>query len=180
MNKTQYLAHLHCQASSRPCEEAPDAAALSILSGAVAGSVLSHPQRESASQCAQSLHRPQPGQQSTQLSGQCSACTGHSRSPFTLFFRFIIRSLLKRCLFFFVFVFFLQAGSKDDLLPLCQYLLKSLESRQPETQVHKHTLPILSKMFSFSSDILNEGKLLSTAGGHDKVSHFCNNHLSCF
>ncbi|KAI4884035.1 hypothetical protein NFI96_019550, partial [Prochilodus magdalenae] len=52
-----------------------------------------------------------------------------------------------------------QAGSKEDLLPLCQHLLKSLESRQPEVQLPKHTLPILSKMFSFSPQILNEDQL---------------------
>ncbi|XP_017309744.1 AP-5 complex subunit zeta-1 isoform X1 [Ictalurus punctatus] len=52
-----------------------------------------------------------------------------------------------------------QAGSKEDLLPLCQHLLKTLESRQPELQVPKHALPILSKMFSFSPDILNEDQV---------------------
>lgn len=83
MNKTQYLTDLHCQASSRPREEAPDAAALSILSGAVTGSVLGHPQGNSASQRAQSLHRAQSGWQSTRLCGQRSALTGHARSPFT-------------------------------------------------------------------------------------------------
>ncbi|XP_046690689.1 AP-5 complex subunit zeta-1 isoform X2 [Silurus meridionalis] len=52
-----------------------------------------------------------------------------------------------------------QARSKDDLLPLSQNLLKSLESRQPEIQIPKHTLPILSKMFIFCLDILNEDQV---------------------
>uniref|UniRef100_A0A8B9RFE2 Adaptor related protein complex 5 subunit zeta 1 n=1 Tax=Astyanax mexicanus TaxID=7994 RepID=A0A8B9RFE2_ASTMX len=52
-----------------------------------------------------------------------------------------------------------QAGSKEDLLPLCQHLLKSLDSRQPEAQVIKHTLPILSKIFSFSAQILSEDQV---------------------
>ncbi|KAF4074036.1 hypothetical protein AMELA_G00250040 [Ameiurus melas] len=56
-------------------------------------------------------------------------------------------------------VVLLQAGSKEDLLPLCQHLLKTLESRQPELQVPKRALPILSKMFSFSPDILNEDQV---------------------
>ncbi|XP_062868675.1 AP-5 complex subunit zeta-1 isoform X2 [Trichomycterus rosablanca] len=52
-----------------------------------------------------------------------------------------------------------QAGSKKDLLPICQHLLKSLESRPPEMQVPKHTLPILSKMLKFSPDILSEDQV---------------------
>uniref|UniRef100_A0AAR2L834 Adaptor related protein complex 5 subunit zeta 1 n=1 Tax=Pygocentrus nattereri TaxID=42514 RepID=A0AAR2L834_PYGNA len=52
-----------------------------------------------------------------------------------------------------------QAGNKEDLLPLCQHLLKFLESRQPEVQVPKHTLPILSKIFSFSPKILSEDQV---------------------
>ncbi|KAL7830590.1 hypothetical protein SRHO_G00317170 [Serrasalmus rhombeus] len=52
-----------------------------------------------------------------------------------------------------------QAGNKEDLLPLCQHLLKILESRQPEVQVPKHTLPILSKIFSFSPKILSEDQV---------------------
>ncbi|XP_076865302.1 AP-5 complex subunit zeta-1 isoform X2 [Brachyhypopomus gauderio] len=52
-----------------------------------------------------------------------------------------------------------QAWCKEDLLPLCQYLLRSLDSRQPDTQLPKHTLPILSKIFSFSSEILNEDQV---------------------
>uniref|UniRef100_A0AAR2JS27 AP-5 complex subunit zeta-1 n=1 Tax=Pygocentrus nattereri TaxID=42514 RepID=A0AAR2JS27_PYGNA len=47
----------------------------------------------------------------------------------------------------------------QDLLPLCQHLLKFLESRQPEVQVPKHTLPILSKIFSFSPKILSEDQV---------------------
>ncbi|MCJ8746436.1 hypothetical protein PDJAM_G00141770 [Pangasius djambal] len=64
-----------------------------------------------------------------------------------------------RALSYLTSVVLAQGGSKDDLLPLCQHLLKSLESRQPETQLPKHTLPILSKMFSFSPDILNEDQV---------------------
>ncbi|XP_072532459.1 AP-5 complex subunit zeta-1 isoform X2 [Salminus brasiliensis] len=52
-----------------------------------------------------------------------------------------------------------QAGNKEDLLPLCQHLLKCLESRQPEVQIPKHTLPILSKIFSFSPQILSEDQV---------------------
>uniref|UniRef100_A0AAY5F3Q1 AP-5 complex subunit zeta-1 n=1 Tax=Electrophorus electricus TaxID=8005 RepID=A0AAY5F3Q1_ELEEL len=52
-----------------------------------------------------------------------------------------------------------QAGRKEDLLPLCQHLLRSLESRQPEIQPPKHTLPILSKMFTFSSLLLSEDQV---------------------
>uniref|UniRef100_A0AAY5ETU9 AP-5 complex subunit zeta-1 n=1 Tax=Electrophorus electricus TaxID=8005 RepID=A0AAY5ETU9_ELEEL len=51
------------------------------------------------------------------------------------------------------------AGRKEDLLPLCQHLLRSLESRQPEIQPPKHTLPILSKMFTFSSLLLSEDQV---------------------
>ncbi|KAM9494764.1 AP-5 complex subunit zeta-1 isoform 1-T1 [Clarias gariepinus] len=64
-----------------------------------------------------------------------------------------------RALSYLASVVLAQAESKDDLLPLCQFLLKSLESRQPETHVPKHTLPILSKVFSFSRDILNEDQV---------------------
>ncbi|XP_058233811.1 AP-5 complex subunit zeta-1 isoform X2 [Hemibagrus wyckioides] len=68
-----------------------------------------------------------------------------------------------RALSYLASVVLTQAGSKDDLLPLCQYLLKSLESRQPETQIPRHTLPILSKICSFCPDLLNEdqGNLVS-------------------
>ncbi|XP_027015078.2 AP-5 complex subunit zeta-1 isoform X1 [Tachysurus fulvidraco] len=64
-----------------------------------------------------------------------------------------------RALSYLASVVLTQAGSKDDLLPVCQYLLKCLESRQPETQVPRHTLPILSKMYSFSPDILTEDQV---------------------
>uniref|UniRef100_A0AAY4BUM4 AP-5 complex subunit zeta-1 n=1 Tax=Denticeps clupeoides TaxID=299321 RepID=A0AAY4BUM4_9TELE len=52
-----------------------------------------------------------------------------------------------------------QAGNKDELLPLCQHLLKCLESRQPEGQICKHTLPILSKIISFFPEILSEDQI---------------------
>uniref|UniRef100_A0AAY4BWL6 AP-5 complex subunit zeta-1 n=1 Tax=Denticeps clupeoides TaxID=299321 RepID=A0AAY4BWL6_9TELE len=47
----------------------------------------------------------------------------------------------------------------DELLPLCQHLLKCLESRQPEGQICKHTLPILSKIISFFPEILSEDQI---------------------
>ncbi|XP_030646849.1 AP-5 complex subunit zeta-1 isoform X2 [Chanos chanos] len=52
-----------------------------------------------------------------------------------------------------------QAASKEELTFLSQYLLKNLESRQPEGQIPRHTLPILSKMISFTPEILKEDQV---------------------
>ncbi|XP_064171542.1 AP-5 complex subunit zeta-1 isoform X1 [Anguilla rostrata] len=49
-----------------------------------------------------------------------------------------------------------QAGHKNDLSPLSNQLLKSLECRQPESQISRHVLPILSKVISFSPESLTE------------------------
>ncbi|XP_051988065.1 AP-5 complex subunit zeta-1-like isoform X3 [Xyrauchen texanus] len=49
-----------------------------------------------------------------------------------------------------------QAGNKEDVMPLCHHLLKSLESWLSEGQISKHVLPILSKMFSVFPEILTE------------------------
>ncbi|XP_061080720.1 AP-5 complex subunit zeta-1 isoform X2 [Conger conger] len=49
-----------------------------------------------------------------------------------------------------------QAGHKNDLTALSNQLLKSLESRQPECQISRHVLPILSKVISFSPESLTE------------------------
>ena len=56
----------------------------------------------------------------------------------------------------------MQAANKDDVAPLCQHLLKHLESRQPDGQICKHTLPILTKLISYSPEILTEGKQQNT------------------
>uniref|UniRef100_A0A672MW20 Adaptor related protein complex 5 subunit zeta 1 n=1 Tax=Sinocyclocheilus grahami TaxID=75366 RepID=A0A672MW20_SINGR len=39
-----------------------------------------------------------------------------------------------------------QAGNKEDVMPLCHHLLKSLESRLSDGQISRHALPILSEM----------------------------------
>ncbi|KAL2100729.1 hypothetical protein ACEWY4_002490 [Coilia grayii] len=52
-----------------------------------------------------------------------------------------------------------QAACKDDVAPVCQHLLKQLESRQPDGQVCKHTLPILTKLVNYSPDILTEDQV---------------------
>ncbi|KAJ8344913.1 hypothetical protein SKAU_G00291060 [Synaphobranchus kaupii] len=49
-----------------------------------------------------------------------------------------------------------QVGHKNDLDALCNQLLKSLECRQPECQISRHTLPILSKVIGFSPESLTE------------------------
>uniref|UniRef100_A0A673KIC4 AP-5 complex subunit zeta-1-like n=1 Tax=Sinocyclocheilus rhinocerous TaxID=307959 RepID=A0A673KIC4_9TELE len=40
------------------------------------------------------------------------------------------------------------AGNKEDVMPLCHHLLKSLESRLSDGQISRHALPILSKMIT--------------------------------
>ncbi|XP_063042706.1 AP-5 complex subunit zeta-1 isoform X2 [Engraulis encrasicolus] len=52
-----------------------------------------------------------------------------------------------------------QAACKDDVAPLCQHLLKQLESRQPDGQVCKHTLPVLTKLVNNIPDILTEDQV---------------------
>ncbi|XP_051988064.1 AP-5 complex subunit zeta-1-like isoform X2 [Xyrauchen texanus] len=52
-----------------------------------------------------------------------------------------------------------QAGNKEDVMPLCHHLLKSLESWLSEGQISKHVLPILSKMFSVFPEILTEDQV---------------------
>ncbi|KAI7803278.1 putative AP-5 complex subunit zeta-1 [Triplophysa rosa] len=52
-----------------------------------------------------------------------------------------------------------QAGNKEEVMPLCHHLLKSLESRLSEGQMSKHTLPILSKMISVYPDILTDDQV---------------------
>lgn len=56
------------------------------------------------------------------------------------------------------FVSTCKAACKDDVAPLCQHLLKQLESRQPDGQVCKHTLPVLTKLVNNIPDILTEGR----------------------
>ncbi|XP_051994450.1 AP-5 complex subunit zeta-1-like isoform X2 [Xyrauchen texanus] len=52
-----------------------------------------------------------------------------------------------------------QAGNKEDVIPLCHRLLRSLESRLSEGQISKHTLPILSKIISVYPEILTDDQL---------------------
>lgn len=52
-----------------------------------------------------------------------------------------------------------QAGNKEDVMPLCHHLLKSLESRLSEGQISKHALPILSKLISVYPDILTDDQV---------------------
>ncbi|KAA0705476.1 AP-5 complex subunit zeta-1 [Triplophysa tibetana] len=56
-------------------------------------------------------------------------------------------------------IFLSQAGNKEEVMPLCHHLLKSLESRLSEAQMSKHTLPILSKMISVYPDILTDDQV---------------------
>ncbi|XP_036408576.1 AP-5 complex subunit zeta-1 isoform X1 [Megalops cyprinoides] len=49
-----------------------------------------------------------------------------------------------------------QAGDSNDLTALSHLLLKSLEFRQPEGQISRHVLPLLSKIISFSPESLTE------------------------
>lgn len=54
---------------------------------------------------------------------------------------------------------FLQAGNKEDVIPLCHHLLKSLESRLSDGLISKHALPILSEMITVYPDVLTDGKV---------------------
>lgn len=53
----------------------------------------------------------------------------------------------------------MQAGNKEDVIPLCHHLLKSLESRLSDGLISKHALPILSKMTTAYPEILTDGKV---------------------
>ncbi|XP_066530479.1 AP-5 complex subunit zeta-1 isoform X2 [Hoplias malabaricus] len=79
--------------------------------------------------------------------------------PLSLHSLFTKLSQDNRALSYISSVVLTQAGSKEDLLPLCQHLLKCLESRPPDVQLPKHTLPILSKIFSFNPQILSEDQV---------------------
>ncbi|XP_026057206.1 AP-5 complex subunit zeta-1-like isoform X2 [Carassius auratus] len=52
-----------------------------------------------------------------------------------------------------------QAGNKEDVMPLCHHLLKSLESRLSDGQISRHTLPILSKMITVYPEILTDDQV---------------------
>ncbi|XP_059414664.1 AP-5 complex subunit zeta-1-like isoform X2 [Carassius carassius] len=52
-----------------------------------------------------------------------------------------------------------QAGSKEDVMPLCHHLLKSLESRLSDGQISRHVLPILSKMITVYPEILTDDQV---------------------
>ncbi|XP_051571725.1 AP-5 complex subunit zeta-1-like isoform X2 [Myxocyprinus asiaticus] len=52
-----------------------------------------------------------------------------------------------------------QAGNKEDVIPLCHHLLRSLESRLSEGQISKHALPILSKIISVYPEILTDDQV---------------------
>ncbi|KAG9343008.1 hypothetical protein JZ751_015226 [Albula glossodonta] len=49
-----------------------------------------------------------------------------------------------------------QAGDRTDLTALSNQFLRSLESRQPEGQISRHVLPVLSQVISFSPESLTE------------------------
>ncbi|RXN03500.1 AP-5 complex subunit zeta-1-like protein [Labeo rohita] len=49
-----------------------------------------------------------------------------------------------------------QAGNKEDVMPLCHHLLKTLESRLSDGQISRHALPILSKMITVYPEILTD------------------------
>ncbi|KAI1884627.1 hypothetical protein AGOR_G00228330 [Albula goreensis] len=49
-----------------------------------------------------------------------------------------------------------QAGDRTDLTALSNQFLRSLESRQPEGQISRHVLPVLSKVIGFSPETLTE------------------------
>ncbi|MFT7798047.1 AP-5 complex subunit zeta-1 isoform X1, partial [Arapaima gigas] len=51
-----------------------------------------------------------------------------------------------------------QAVSKSELTDLCHHLLKGLECWQPDVQVSRHVLPILSAVISCSPDSVTEGE----------------------
>ncbi|KAK7174505.1 hypothetical protein R3I93_001655 [Phoxinus phoxinus] len=52
-----------------------------------------------------------------------------------------------------------QAGNKEDVIPLCHHLLKSLESRLSDGLISKHALPILSEMITVYPDILTDDQV---------------------
>ncbi|ROL49454.1 AP-5 complex subunit zeta-1 [Anabarilius grahami] len=52
-----------------------------------------------------------------------------------------------------------QAGNKEDVIPLCHHLLKSLESRLSDGLISKHALPILSKMTTAYPEILTDDQV---------------------
>ncbi|XP_052406342.1 AP-5 complex subunit zeta-1 isoform X2 [Carassius gibelio] len=56
-------------------------------------------------------------------------------------------------------VVLVQAGNKEDVMPLCHHLLKSLESRLSDGQISRHTLPILSKMITVYPEILTDDQV---------------------
>uniref|UniRef100_A0A673HU74 AP-5 complex subunit zeta-1-like n=1 Tax=Sinocyclocheilus rhinocerous TaxID=307959 RepID=A0A673HU74_9TELE len=51
------------------------------------------------------------------------------------------------------------AGNKEDVMPLCHHLLKSLESRLSDGQISRHALPILSKMSTVYPEILTDDQV---------------------
>uniref|UniRef100_A0A8C1WHX5 Adaptor related protein complex 5 subunit zeta 1 n=1 Tax=Cyprinus carpio TaxID=7962 RepID=A0A8C1WHX5_CYPCA len=52
-----------------------------------------------------------------------------------------------------------QAGNKEDVMPLCHHLLKSLESRLSDGQIPRHALPVLSKMSTVYPEILTDDEV---------------------
>uniref|UniRef100_A0A671RM00 AP-5 complex subunit zeta-1-like n=1 Tax=Sinocyclocheilus anshuiensis TaxID=1608454 RepID=A0A671RM00_9TELE len=52
-----------------------------------------------------------------------------------------------------------QAGNKEDVMPLCHHLLKSLESQLSDGQISRHALPILSKMITVYPEILTDDQV---------------------
>ncbi|XP_062387364.1 AP-5 complex subunit zeta-1 isoform X2 [Sardina pilchardus] len=52
-----------------------------------------------------------------------------------------------------------QAAGKDDVTPVCQQMLKCMEARQTDGQICRHTLPILTKLISYSPEILTEDQV---------------------
>ncbi|XP_077069417.1 AP-5 complex subunit zeta-1 isoform X2 [Siphateles boraxobius] len=52
-----------------------------------------------------------------------------------------------------------QAGNKEDVIPLCHHLLKSLESRLSDGLISKHALPILSEMITVYPDVLTDDQV---------------------
>ncbi|XDV12731.1 hypothetical protein PO909_001325 [Leuciscus waleckii] len=52
-----------------------------------------------------------------------------------------------------------QAGNKEDVIPLCHHLLKSLESRLSDGLISKHALPILSEIITVYPDVLTDDQV---------------------
>lgn len=52
-----------------------------------------------------------------------------------------------------------QAGNKEDVIPLCHHLLKSLESRLSDGLISKHALPILSELITVYPDVLTDDQV---------------------